>query len=197
MNLKHLKTSQLMAIVNLSLPEGAKQVTKFATRGAGEKRVLGILTGDLLKRALAARVINSEEHRAIGGALLDYRSGFSEPELGAPKGITVNASKEVVTPIASTAGLATLVEKAPAPVAAVPATKPAVKKADKPAKVAKSPKEPKVQKKYPHLNLRCPVCKYYAKTTVEMAKKARLVCPVDAKHGKLLTAEERGEKRGR
>lgn len=49
--------------------------------------------------------------------------------------------------------------------------------------------------KISHLNLRCEKCGYYAKTTPENLKKARLKCPVD---GSLLrTKEERGETRGR
>lgn len=42
-----------------------------------------------------------------------------------------------------------------------------------------------------HLNLRCAHCHYYAKTTIQMLKIARLICPVDNKHGLLLTKEER------
>lgn len=56
---------------------------------------------------------------------------------------------------------------------------------------------PKKQNTPPHLNLRCPSCGYYAKTTPACLKLARLICPVDPKHGKLLTADERNEKRGR
>lgn len=48
----------------------------------------------------------------------------------------------------------------------------------------------------PHLNLRCGTCKFYAKTTEAMMKLGRLACPVDPKHGKLLTAVERSENRG-
>jgi hypothetical protein len=49
----------------------------------------------------------------------------------------------------------------------------------------------------PHLNLRCPHCGYYVKSTAAMLSRARLTCPVDLQHGLLLTAAERGEKRGR
>ncbi len=70
---------------------------------------------------------------------------------------------------------------------------------DKPeAKKGKMPRKTDGQSKTPpHLNLRCPSCGYYAKTIPTMLAKARLICPVDPKHGKLLTADERGEKRGR
>jgi len=53
----------------------------------------------------------------------------------------------------------------------------------------------KKQKVIPHLNLRCPDCGYYAKTTPEWMSKGRLKCPVDGKD--LLTKIERGETRGR
>lgn len=53
----------------------------------------------------------------------------------------------------------------------------------------------KKQKIIPHLNLRCPACGYYAKTTPEWMSKGRLKCPVDGKD--LLTKIERGETRGR
>ncbi len=53
----------------------------------------------------------------------------------------------------------------------------------------------KKQKVIPHLNLRCPACGYYAKTTPEWMSKGRLKCPVDGKD--LLTKIERGETRGR
>ncbi len=64
---------------------------------------------------------------------------------------------------------------------------------------AKEAKKVAAQKTPPHLNLRCPVlgCGYYAKTTPAWLKKGRLVCPMDKTHGKLETADERGEKRGR
>jgi len=47
----------------------------------------------------------------------------------------------------------------------------------------------------PHVNLRCPTCGYYAKTTKEWLAVKRLCCPIDG--AELLTAGERGEKRGR
>lgn len=50
----------------------------------------------------------------------------------------------------------------------------------------------------PFLNLRCPVCDFFAKVSAPSHAKGRLVCPIDGgKHGILKTAEERGEKRGR
>lgn len=90
---------------------------------------------------------------------------------------------------------------APEPAAAAPVkTKPApVNKLAKEESTQADQREgrtPKKQKLTPHLNLRCPSCGYYAKSTPAMLSKARLTCPVDPKHGKLLTAEERGETRG-
>lgn len=61
----------------------------------------------------------------------------------------------------------------------------------------KIPKEKKKQIVKPHINLRCPKCNYYVKTTEDMLAIARPRCPVDITHGLLLTAVERGEKRGR
>ena len=58
-------------------------------------------------------------------------------------------------------------------------------------------KEKKPKENSPHLNLRRPTCKYYIKTTAEMLAIARPNCPANIAHGKLLTANERGEKRGR
>lgn len=74
---------------------------------------------------------------------------------------------------------------------------PAKKDAPAPAKKDAPASTSKKQNTPPHLNLRCPVCKYYAKTTPACLKLARLRCPVDVAHGILKTAEERGEKRGR
>jgi len=45
------------------------------------------------------------------------------------------------------------------------------------------------------VNLHCGTCGYYARAGIEQMKAARLVCPVDKRHGLLLTPEERGEKR--
>lgn len=69
----------------------------------------------------------------------------------------------------------------------------------KPAKkaTAPAPDGPKKQNTPPHLNLRCPSCGFYAKTTPEWLAKGRLQCPMNKAHGALLTAEERNEKRGR
>ena len=55
--------------------------------------------------------------------------------------------------------------------------------------------EPRKQNTPPHLNLRCPKCGYYVKSTPAMLEIARVKCPVDGQ--KLLTKEERGEHRGR
>lgn len=72
------------------------------------------------------------------------------------------------------------------------------------AKTPPAPKAPRPegeapakQNTPPHLNLRCPSCGYYAKSTPDMLAIARLACPVNSKHGILLTKEERGENRGR
>lgn len=83
---------------------------------------------------------------------------------------------------------------APEPVKEVPQEedKPAPKKGVR-AERAKKSKEPSS----PHVNLRCGSCDYYAKTTLVFLAKGRLVCPMNKAHGNLLTAEERGEKRGR
>jgi hypothetical protein len=45
------------------------------------------------------------------------------------------------------------------------------------------------------VNLRCPQCGYFAKTSNEMLSRGRLKCPVDGEV--LATKEERGEKKGR
>lgn len=45
------------------------------------------------------------------------------------------------------------------------------------------------------VNLRCPKCKFFAKTSAEMMGRGRLKCPVDG--AVLATKEERGEKKGR
>lgn len=46
-----------------------------------------------------------------------------------------------------------------------------------------------------HINLRCSQCTYYAKTTSDFLKLARLRCPIDG--SVLKTKHERGETRGR
>ena len=197
MKLSHLKTSQLIGLYNLALPAGATQLKKFSTKGVAERRTEimigaeGVPTDEIVRAAVVKLILSPAEadkilHPAFFQPIKELLAAAEVPELelGAAQGISINRSKAVTPPPASS----------PATVAATPIKAPAVKKQ---AKVPKAPKEKKKQKPSPHLNLRCEVCAYYAKTTTEMHAKARLVCPVDAKHGKLKTAEERGEKRGR
>lgn len=94
---------------------------------------------------------------------------------------------------AKSAGIELPVLEAPKP----EANEEAPKKRGRKAAPRQDGDAPRKQNTPPHLNLRCPTCQYYAKSTPAMLKIARLICPVDPKHGKLLTAEERGEKRGR
>lgn len=80
----------------------------------------------------------------------------------------------------------------------MPAAAPkAVAKAPKAAPPASGDPAPKKQVHAPMLNIRCGTCGFFAKTTPAMLGKGRLKCPIHASHGNLLTAEERGEKRGR
>lgn len=60
-----------------------------------------------------------------------------------------------------------------------------------------APAASKKQNTPPLLNIRCPHCGFFAKVPAASIGGPRLVCPVAKDHGKLLTAEERGEKRGR
>lgn len=107
--------------------------------------------------------------------------------------------------------IAEAVQRTKDTMAGKPAAKPAKKKA---AKVAVAKKEPPAKKAVvhnikkkavkseapktsdaSHLNLRCPKCDYYAKTTGAMLKQGRLRCPIDKSI--LQTKDERGETRGR
>lgn len=49
----------------------------------------------------------------------------------------------------------------------------------------------RIQPSTPHVNLRCPECGYYAKTTKDMLDIGRLECPIDGEE--LLTRQERKE----
>lgn len=78
----------------------------------------------------------------------------------------------------------------------IPDGSPPLKKAS--SKKASQPAEQPAEKNdgpSPHINLRCAVCGYYAKTTQYWHSLKRLRCPIDG--AELQTAKERGEKRGR
>jgi hypothetical protein len=165
-----LKTSQLVALYNLTTD---KKIKKFADRKTAEKRILSLLAPNG----------QEEEYRAFRAKYGKASIEVADAEL--PDLFPVPVPVIVPTDAQS--------DKA---VAAVNAETEAMKKKrGRKAAPRVDGSAPAKQNTPPHLNLRCPVCAYYAKTTPAMLKLARLACPLG--HGKLLTAEERGEKRGR
>lgn len=180
--IKASKTSMLVAFYNKF---AEKPVTKFADRKTAEGRLLQLavnknMTAESFVGAMGEFADQSEINALV--ALLPKKEEKKVVEIAKPvvaKAIAAKPAHEVITDNASDKAVAAI---------------------NKPAKKESSETpdgEPRKQNTPPHLNLRCPVCGYYAKTTPACLAKARLTCPVDAKHGHLLTAEERNEKRGR
>ena len=178
---KSLNSKQLVGIYNLAAPED-KQIKKFVDRPTAEARVIKVVGGS------PDYITFHQKYSQLVKPL-----GIELPEIEAPKPAPMEDTPEMAKAKKileqdrkrRDAG-ANAVEPAAAPAAPKPARK-----------SAPSTGEAKKQNTPPHLNVRCASCGYYAKTTPAMMKIARLKCPVDAKHGNLLTAEERGEKRGR
>lgn len=188
---KTLKTGHIVSLYNAANP--AKPVTKFSDRTTAEKRLAAILAKgeldvskytDLLGLPATAVITDKASDKAIKALEAEPKpkpKAEAEPPLRRQKLMADIKAVLAVKPV--------VVDSTPQ--AKAPISKPAI---TKPTPV---PAAPKAQNTPPHLNLRCPVCAYYAKSTPAMLKLARLVCPVDRKHGILMTAEERGEKRGR
>lgn len=195
---KSLKTSQLVDVHNGIC---IKPVKKFVDRATAEARVIAAITENVDNKAGASRedilkLLQRSEVRLI----LQPEQVAIQTAKPAP---VVELKKAVDKAIAS--GSPVLVNKPAIEVLTDKASDKALKAVEsegnkKPiAKKSAAPSEdgPRKQNTPPHLNVRCAHCGYYAKTTPAMMKIARLKCPVDGKHGNLLTAEERNEKRGR
>jgi hypothetical protein len=169
----NLKT--LVDIYNTALPE--KPVKKFTDRKTAEARLLKLMAGSPDYITFYNQHATKIENFGIDlPALAKPVDPLETPEMARAKKMLEQERKNREQK-----------GSAPAPTPAAPATK-RRQPSDAPAKKQNTP---------PHLNVRCAACGYYAKTTPAMMKIARLLCPVDHKHGMLLTAEERGEKRGR
>lgn len=175
--IKTLKTAEIINLYNSHLMEGASAVKKFSDRAAAEKRLLKLAEENLgLMDRLNDLANGNGSMPLLESDLVDPKP---EPELGNPQGLTLVGAKALDAVLA--------------------AKKAAEEKEAK--KVAKATKKaaagPKKQKTIPQINLRCPSCGFFAKTTTEWHAKGKLVCPMNKAHGVLQTAEERGEKRGR
>lgn len=162
--IKSLTTVQIVGLYNLANPKA--QIQKFSDRATAEKRILAV-----------AGKWGEAKNQSDG-----YEMFFGDLATD-----TVKLGFELPAPDDSTPELG---EK-PAAAKTFGVVEGGKGKGTRPA--ASSPKPPAVAKDGPappHLNLRCPVCNYYAKTTPDMMAVGRLLCPVSG-HGILQTKEER------
>jgi hypothetical protein len=193
---KGLKTPDILALYNLAnYPE--TPVKRFATRMAAEARLVRVMAVDpaYFYKRLAAPAAKLNIH-------LPVPEGATPRKPAAPAVVPVSKRPaiDVITDAADKKALQAIeAEGRPAaPKPAAPAVRAhALAKEESAQADAREGKAKKKQITSPHLNLRCPECGYYAKSTMVYLAIARLACPVSPKHGPLLTADERGEKRGR
>lgn len=164
--LKTLKPPQLVEIYN-ALSKG-KIIKKFIDRPTAESKVLA-----LLPPANGAMGDTRERLLKLLSAS-DVHLAFTEEQVNSQRAIEIEQTRHREREAAV---------KPPAP---------------PPVSVSSGAPRPRreAQPAPAQINLRCPDCGYFAKTTVVMMAKARLVCPVSLSHGKLLTPAEREEKRG-
>lgn len=177
--IQNLNSKELVFIHNTVNPDG--QIKKFADRATAEKRMLKIIAGN--PDYITFHKANAAKLKADGIVIPAIEAPVPVPPVR-------TASPEAPTKeqIKARKILEAMKAKAQPEGSAAPKATRAPKEGAAPAKKQNTP---------PHLNVRCACCGYYAKTTPAMMQIARLKCPVDPKHGNLLTAEERGENRGR
>ncbi len=167
-NVATLKSSDQVAFYNALT---GSHIKKFETRAKAEERL--------------SRAIKTADPVVLGKALATIGAPAPAPakvESQPTPSIDTKPAHEVITDA--------LADKVLAAVQSAPVSRPKGK-----IKKDKEPRAPKVKEVHTHLNLRCTVCGYYAKTTTTWLAKGRLACPITG-HGNLLTPEEREEKRG-
>ncbi len=190
-----LKMGQMIHIVNALQSQERPKIKKFATIAVARQRVAKHLAKAIdipaalamINKAGIQLVFKPETDRAAANASDAEKAEVSEA-LGKKPASKPAPARDLKTERASEEKVyrdAGVLPKAP---------RKAGLNSSILVTVEEGPK--KKQTAPPHLNLRCPLCGYYAKSIPSMLAKGRLKCPVHPAQN-LETAEERHEKRGR